>query len=466
VYFDYSSQTLGTTVNYSPLSWWSHEFGMGNDYSENTYRSTARRYLMPYDTNAFLIVSRADRRSLRYNTTLGVPLGNLAAATLTMGGDGWQSLTSSGAGYSTVLTGALTGYTSRDPTHNTGAFLQSQVTLLDRLFLTYGFRAEWNPAYGDEAIPNYVPRYGVAYTQEFSGVTAKLRASYGSSTRPPTRKAKLGTIIYRSYIPYFGANWDLLPNPQLGPEFQRGGEGGIELYFGGRGSLVVTRYNQTVERLITNVERVDSVQSFTTDPYGYCAPYGEYCGYDYWPQSQNINLGNIRNQGWELQGTTTNGPFTTRGTYSWTKSRVLGLDPQYALKFPAASYPSYQPGATFQHVAEHTWALGVTYARAGTTVALTANGTGEMVGYGNQLSLLHTSSAMRLMNDRWRVAPSVYETAKPAYMLADLMASHRITAGVEGLLQISNLADRYESDAGSSYAVIGRQTKVGLRMRF
>jgi outer membrane receptor protein involved in Fe transport len=46
-------------------------------------------------------------------------------------------------------------------------------------------------------------------------------------------------------------------------------------------------------------------------------------------QSQYLNIGAIRNQGWELQGSVNTGPLTTRGTYSWSKSRIIGIIPKY-----------------------------------------------------------------------------------------------------------------------------------------
>lgn len=210
-----------------------------------------------------------------------------------------------------------------------GGFLQGQLALKDALFFTYGLRAEWNPNYGEEAQPNLAPKYGVAYTKELGFMTTKLRASYGRSTRPPADDQRLGERETNAVsISRWGTYDVVLANPELGPEHQQGGEGGIELYFGNRGSLVVTRYNQTVNNLISEVP-IDSVQSLVSDAVFDCGTPKDN-GYCYTKQWQNLNVGSIRNQGWELQGSINTGPFTTRGTYSWTKSRVIGITPKYS----------------------------------------------------------------------------------------------------------------------------------------
>jgi len=98
-----------------------------------------------------------------------------------------------------------------------------------------------------------------------------------------------------------------LANPDLLPEQQRGIEAGMELYVGSRGSLVITRYNQTVDDLIliAAADSVDLVPALRT-AYG-CAEW-QCAAKEY----QNLDLGAVRNEGWETQATLTFGPFRTR----------------------------------------------------------------------------------------------------------------------------------------------------------
>lgn len=461
-------QTLGLTLGYSPTSWWSHELGMGQDASSSEKLYTDAGHVNFLDTTLSYSQTRIERRSMHYTTTARIPVTSMAEATVIAGVDGWQSLVQSVAASPQSLTGTLSGTCclNRQPSHNTGSFLQTQVGIWDKLFLTYGLRAEWNPNFGEEAEPSYAPRYGVAYTEEMGVFTAKLRTSYGRATRPPDAKRKVAqkaTTIYGNvFLPDYGDLDFYLRNPELGPEYQQGVEGGAELYFGNRGSLVVTRYNQTIDGLI-NSPLVDSVRSLNPNP---ATSQGalDAQGYGYVYQFQFLNVGSIRNQGWELQGSVNTGPFTTRGTYSWTKSRTIGINSRYRAYF--ASSPIYQPGATFDFLPEHTWALGTSYVAANTTVSLSVTGAGQLRSTRNAFFLKNLNFGIRLPQNRLNMDQSRYINVNSGYALADLNLSHRLSYRLEGVAQIQNVTDSYTNDYDGDFATIGRQTKVGLRMRF
>jgi len=470
--FALAGQTLGLMLAYAPTSWWSHELWLGQDASDAETRVTARGYTSPDDTTLYLSQIHNDRRSLRYTATARVPVTSWMQATVTLGGDGWQRLTSSWNVSPQTLTGPLMGYTSvsRQPDHNAGGFVQTQFAVHDQLFLTYGLRAEWNPGFGEKAQPNYAPRYGVAYTQDVDMVTVKLRASYGQSTRPPQPTYKVvqtaavvgfnSTVLqdYGNFIYNFA-------NSELTPEHQEGGEGGLELYFGTRGSLVITRYNQTVDGLIDYV-KVDSARSLVPNPPSDYYYVKDAAGYGYIYQYQYLNIGSIRNQGWELQGSANVGPLTTRGTYSWTKSRTIGVNPKYRSYF--SDQPQYTPGATFQYLPEHTWAWGVTYDRAQSTVGLNVTGIGRVfTGNRDKFYLQHLNGSIRLQQNQLNVRSldGAYINSNSGYALVDLTALHRFSPRVEGVLQVQNLANRFTNDYDAEYASMGRQTKGGIRVR-
>jgi len=471
-----NGQTLGFTLGYTPTNWWSHELGVGQDASATEERYSAQGNLDNTDTTLFLTQTHTGRRSLRYSTTAKVPVTSLVQATVTVGADAWQSLTSSMRVFPQTLTGTLTSTSydvERQPEHNTGAFLQTQFGVQDRLFVTYGLRAEWNHNFGAEAQPNYAPRYGVAYTQDVGVITAKLRASYGRSTRPPTAGVKAATFATdagytAADVNDYGNFVLVFANPELAPEHQQGGEGGLELYWGTRGSLVITRYNQTVDGLIEDVGPVDSIRSLAPNPPSGSSDYVfDANGYGYRWQFQYLNVGSIRNQGWELQSSVNTGPFTTHGTYSWTKSRTIGVNPAYRKFFAnALGYPQYQPGATFDFLPEHTWAVGTTYERAQTTVVLNVTGTGRLRNLQDELYLHSLTPAVRLLQNRLNMNyGNGYVSFNDGYALADLTASHRFSSHLEGVLQVQNLADRYTNDKYAGYATMGRQSKVGVRIR-
>jgi outer membrane receptor protein involved in Fe transport len=465
-----TGQTLGLVLGYAPANWWSQEVGIGLDASDIEGRSTARGYTNLDDTTLFLSQLHTHRRSLRYTMTAQIPATSMARATVTAGADGWQNVSSSLFVFPQTLTGSLLGYSSvyRQPGHNTGAFFQTQLGVRDQLFFTYGVRAEWSPNFGADVQPNYAPRYGIAYTRELGALTAKVRGSYGRSTRPPYLSAKVATpVVEPSWLQYTGPFDSQLANPDLGPEYQQGAEGGLEFYVGTKGSLIVTRYNQTVDGLISSAI-VDSARTLMPCLGSCFAASFDSDGYGYYRQRQNLNIGSIRNQGWELQGSVNTGPFTTRGAYSWTKSRVIGMTPKYRSSFPARDYPGYQPGAAFASLPEHTWALGVTYARRQTTVALNVMGTGLIAllyPSSGDFYLRNLSGSIRLRQNRLNINPGQYFSANRGYALADLMMAHRVSSSVEGTLHVQNLTNRYTNDTDAAYATLGRQGRLGLRIR-
>jgi len=466
-----TGQTFGITLGYTPTGWWSHEFGFGQDGETTNSRYKLPGYQVPSDSGFFIVQNATTRRTLRYTTTLHVPVTSAAQATVTLGTDAWQSLSTIWGGSVSTTTGYLPNLgVSRTPDHNTGAYLQTQMGVWDRLFVTYGLRAEWNPSFGAAVEPNYAPRYGVAYTQDFGAITAKLRASYGRSTRPPQASLKNEiTAVDAGFSPQDIADYGNFPwyiaNADLGPEYQQGSESGLELYMGSRVSMIITHYNQTVDHLIDGV-LADSARSLVPYPISYGSSQDAQ-GYKYRHEFQNVNLASIRNQGWELQSSFQTGPITTRGTYSWTKSRVLGVDPKYRSFFSADGYPQYQVGATFAYLPEHTWALEVAYARPRTRVAINVNGIGQLVNKANDFFEQNLNDGIRLPNDHLRVTTTyLYTSFNQGYATADLNASYRLSAGAEGVLQVQNLSDHYANDFDARYASLGRQTKLGLRVRF
>jgi len=476
-----SAQTIGATFNYAPTSWWSNELVLGQDNSTDEYRQTGIVHMWVADSTLYLTQNNNDKRSIRFATVAKAPLTSLAQATVTFGVDGWQGVETSVRASTPSLTGNLSSVSAtRQPLHNTGGFVQGQLGFVDKLFFTYGLRAEWNPAFGDEAMPSYAPRYGVTYTNDVGPVTAKLRASYGRSTRPPGPDQKRSEAAPSFLTDIYGQYNSRLATPALAPEFQQGGEGGLELYFGNRASLVVTRYNQTVDGLITPVEGIDSVRSLQPNPIivfatcdvimqihipSWCSSY-DANGYAYAWMTQNVNAASIRNQGWELQGSFTAGPFTTKGTYSWTKSRTIGVTPSLRSLFAHTGNRQLLPGSTFSFLPEHTWGLGVTYTNAVTTVSVNLTGNAQFRNGDDQMFLDHFNTSVRLQGDRWNYSDAQYISYNSGYMLADLTASRRFSAIAEGVLEMQNVGNYYTQDFSARSATLGRQTRAGLRIRF
>src|SRR5687767_13725408 len=113
--------------------------------------------------------------------------------------------------------------------------MQGQLGIMEAMFHIDGLRAEWKANYGEEGQPNLAPRYGVSYTRDIGPLSAKLRASYGRSTRPPTETYKEAKSNTQGICFFFGGGTGASTsqygefdcqkaNPELGPEHQQGGE--------------------------------------------------------------------------------------------------------------------------------------------------------------------------------------------------------------------------------------------------
>jgi len=467
-----NGQTLGLSLTLTPVSWWTQTLRVGSDAVEARYVASKGYSFGGDDTLNQYTQTVANKSDVTYTTTVQGALTSVLRAVVTGGADGWHNVTTDLQIAGTKFSGSdLSGVVARQPSHDRGAFVQAQLSVFDQVFLTYGLRAEWNPNYGKDVNPKLTPRYGIAATRDIGSVTAKVRASYGTATQVPSPGETDGLTQCQNdpsscakFVRGYGHDVLIhLPNAGLLPSFQRGGEGGIDLYLGSRGSVSVTYFNQTVNNLIL-FGIVDSVESIIPaldylgeDPYN-CYP----CGWWQW-QVQYVNAADIRNAGLSLQGTWNIGPLTTTGTYSWNRSRVIGVTPRYRQVFP-----TIVAGAAFLQAPEHTFAGSLQYARAGTTITLNLQGQGIINANGDPKGVTGCRAGFRLKLPcgTFTANGGKVRMANPGYARTDLNVTHRLLAQVDGLLQIQNLSDSYQFDGGGQSTVIGRQSKAGLRIRW
>ncbi len=192
--------------------------------------------------------------------------------------------------------------------HNTGVLSQVSTSIDDALFMTAGLRMERNDAFsGDNHYP-LLPMLGIAAVRDIGAAQVKWRAAYGKGIRPPQTPARSASSGYTTNGAY--SMGGVLP--ALDPEVQSGYETGAELYFGRAFSLQLTRFDQRVTGLIQNV----SLGIDTLLRNGNTQRRVHY---------ELQNVGEITNTGWELQGSTTRGPFTLSSAVSSVDSRVRTL---------------------------------------------------------------------------------------------------------------------------------------------
>jgi len=460
-----TDRAFGATGAYALTSWWSHTVTLGVDQLATLYNSLGKAYSYPSDTTSYLSGGTTNRLTAAYTTTMQVPLTSIANVVVTVGGDESHTTGNSVFGSYVLVNGAYQPdifnpwHYARSQVYEHGGFLQSQVGVWDALFFTYGLRAVYNPNIGADQNPHWEPRYGVAYSHDIAGVTAKLRASYGTATRPPAlgKKDQL-RLTSKGAIKEYGDTMYYFANPNLLPEQQRGGEGGLELYLGNRASVTVTRFNQTVNDLIVNTI-VDSIDALPA----YRAAEGLRPWEDPLHQHQYLNIGSVRNQGWEMTGTLTAGVLTTTGTYSWTKSRLIGVTPRYR-----GLFPQYVVGAPFNFRPEHTYALGLAYVHGGTRISYNVQGQGAWQSLGDFFwDRTGNTYATRLPTYNSRVAlPRSFTEIRRGYQLGDVNVSQQVTRHIEALVQINNVTNSYQSELDPYTMQAGRTTGVGLRLRW
>jgi TonB-linked SusC/RagA family outer membrane protein len=187
-----------------------------------------------------------------------------------------------------ATTGLRTSSGDAEQDATLGFFLQEQVGLNDRLFLTAAVRADDNSAFGQNFDRVVYPKYSASWvvTDEpfwrFPRINAlKLRAAYGESGKQPITYSALQTYAsatgpgdVASVTPQF------LGNPDLGPERSKELEMGFDLgALDDRVGLEFSWYRKKTTDAILNRQVAPSIGV---------------------PNTQPFNAGSIRNWGTEL----------------------------------------------------------------------------------------------------------------------------------------------------------------------
>ena len=233
--------------------------------------------------------------------------------------------------------------------HNTGVLSQVSSSIDDALFVTAGLRMERNDAFSGRNRFPLLPMLGIAAVRDVGGAELKWRAAYGKGIRPPQTPARSASSGYANSATYGTSNL-----PALDPEVQSGYETGAELYFGRAFSLQLTRFDQHVSGLIQNV----SVAIDTLLRNGTAQRRVRY---------ELQNVGEITNTGWELQGSTTRGPFTLSSAVSSVDSRVRTLATGYLGDLRPGDRMLAVPARTFSTTASYqgeSWFMAIAATRA------------------------------------------------------------------------------------------------------
>jgi outer membrane receptor protein involved in Fe transport len=423
---NYQSTGLGLTLRAQATPHWQHTLTFGTDRLVQEFVQQTPHLTTPDDTLLFVYSSESQKFTFQYSTAFQAPLTGSLTGNLTAGVNARSSKGATLYALAPRSNGSLgtnVPVLARLVSGDRGYFAQGQLAIADALFFTAGIRAEDNADYGQSYGLAWAPRVGASYVQPLGGVTLKARASYGKSIRAPFSGARDGSADA------FSIN---LPNPNIGPESQRGMDAGIELYAGGWGTLQATYYDQTAGDLIDQVLITPGAV----------------------PTYQFQNIGEIKNRGVELQGSLSPRPWLTlSGNFAMTTSRVQRLSPAYTgdlrVDDQLLSIPKRSGGANLR-VAGGDWTanLGLVATGAWTNIDLVKDFDCFYRGTGCGAS----------GRDRW--------TNYPSFVKFRLAVGRRLGPDLTAFLNAENLTNSYAIEQSNYTVTAGRTTTLGMQFRF
>jgi len=182
---------------------------------------------------------------------------------------------------------------------NTGVIAQTNVTLRDAVYFNGGLRLERNTALAGADEYSLLPMAGAAYVHSLGPATLKVRAAYGRGIRPVQTTMRATTLMGLERYGTHGA---------LSAEEQSGIETGLDLFVGNIASLHVTRFDQRASGLLQPVSVPPPPGSDSLRPRRIVY--------------ELQNVGQIGNDGWEIEGRTSLGRLSLGATMSLIDSRV------------------------------------------------------------------------------------------------------------------------------------------------
>lgn len=173
-----------------------------------------------------------------------------------------------------------------------GYYVEQQVGILDRLFITGGLRRDAASAFGENTRAVYYPKFGASWVLSDEPffpkpdwlTSLRLRGTYGASGQIPA-----DAVALKAYAPgpltlssgdAPGVALSSLGNQNLKPEYSAENEFGLDLQmFGGATNIEVTSYSKSTTDALIRREIAPSLSGLTT---------------------QIVNVGDIENAGLEM----------------------------------------------------------------------------------------------------------------------------------------------------------------------
>lgn len=275
--------TLGTTVNLTPAQWFRNQVTLGFDYTGSLAQvrspagSTDAAFAGVPQGFVSQRVPRTYVYSLDYSGNIEQPLGERLVSTTSVGMQAnsrrTESVVASGTGFGAPdveLIGAATsqsGSNSFSEQKSLGFFAQEQVAWNDRLYVTFGLRADDNSAFGQNFTWLFYPKVSLSWVlaeEPFFGGLAerarlsefRFRASYGQAGSAPSPFAAEQVYTVDKGVAADGGIISVLRpsafgNPDLvaerGSEYEIGFDAGL---FDDRAGIDFTYYNKRMDDAI------------------------------------------------------------------------------------------------------------------------------------------------------------------------------------------------------------------------
>jgi outer membrane cobalamin receptor len=402
---DDREHTAGAHVEYAPVSWNSQDLIIGTDGGRYSYHGPS-----PSD-GAPSYVERETRTSIFYTTRFTIrPSAELLLAT-----DG-------GVDYSadpseSEIPGSSFGVTTWSS--ETGYLFRETMLVGDWLVVKGGVRAEQFSTFPRHTGTPLLPYGGAKYSVKVGDIRIAPRVEYGDAIRPAFATEAAGDSAGPGTV---------RPNASLRAERQVGGDGGVDVDFGAVASIGLTYYRQMATNLIDQVPIL--------------------------PFTQFQNVGNVLNDGLELEGTVTTSRVSANAQFSIMHSAFVHVDPGYDGAYRVGDTPLYAPQAT-AGAAITVRPTGRTSLTAGVTYVARYRGQSDLA----QADSLDTDPRSATLPAR------VFWVWYPGYVTFRLAAAQEVTPWISLYAVVEDIANAHQDEVTQIVTSPGREARFGVRVR-
>lgn len=419
-------ETNSLDLGFEAASWWRHDFTMGFDRYEDSYYP-----VLPNEDGTYSVRARdTNRSSMAYNTTLSRELTEDLNGTFVFGADR-SEYTLTAHDPIDVRDWRDYDWPTADFTREIGSdgyFGQMQLGFRDAVFFTGGIRGDRHPQGSTDGL-TWSPRFGITGIREAGDFTIKPRFAWGQAVIVPNEDQVGGDESEFSI---------LLANPDLRAQKQRGYDLGVDVLYGGKGSIGLTFFDQ---------DPVDLIELVIT---------GSDTSGDF-PRSifQYQNLHRMNNQGWEVKvEAQPTSRLSLNMNYGLTNSTVVDLDESYT--------GDYEEGQELDERPKWTMSMGASLTpRDGTTLNadLTYLSGWNSADFAGFLGDIYSGN----FNPVAKPYPLGYHIDYPAFMRLNMSVSQDLPGGASAFVHIFNLTDDDNFERINTAAPRPRTWTFGVR---